>query len=418
MATKTILPALLGITMMAGPNAHAATRAALPMAAEGGFADIVEKTLPSVVQVITIAAGSRGKSAGEGSGVIISEDGYLLTNYHVVDGAASVTVRLADERELPAKLIAADAPADLAVLKIEARGLQPVEFGDSSRARIGDYVLAIGNPFGIGTTVTLGILSAKGEGDYLQTDAAINPGNSGGPLLNIKGELIGINTAIISPSGGSTGVGLALPSNIAKSVMSELIAKGRVDRGYLGAGFQPLTEPLQQALGVSRGGALIAEVAPDSPAAAAGLHKGDVLVAINGRVLRDFRRLQLVAAQSKPDSRLELTIARRTGDVVVPVTLGRRPAEVPILAVQEVIPGAALADSGSGGRGPVVTMVDPQGVSAEAGLRPGDIIVAADWEAVTGLAGLQAKLAKSSGKPLLLEINRGGSTYFVAVPLS
>jgi serine protease Do len=349
--------------------------------------------------------------------VVISSDGYLVTNRHVVDGAVKIVVQLNDDRELPAQLVASDGPTDLAVLKVEATGLKPVEFGDSNRARIGDYVLAIGNPFGVGTTVSLGIVSAKNEADYIQTDAAINPGNSGGPLLNTRGELIGINTAIVSSSGGSNGVGFALPSNLVQYVLAELKTKGHVDRGYLGAGFQPMTDQLQEALGVERGGALVADVAPESPAAKAGLQKGDVVVAINGRALNNFQRLQLFAAQSKPDSTLTLTVARQGGDAVVPIKLGVRP-EGPAMAstsAEEVFAGAMLADGGT--EGPVVAAVDPQGVSAQAGLRTGDVIVAVDRKPVGGMAGLREYVAKAKGRPVLLEVSRAGSTYFLAVPM-
>ena len=341
----------------------------------------------------------------------------------MVEGAARITVQLNDDRELPAHLVAADTLTDLALLKVDAAGLQAIEFGDSTRARIGDYVLAIGNPSGVGTTVTLGIISAKAEADYIQTDAAINPGNSGGPLLNVRGELIGINTAIVSPSGGSGGVGFALPSNMAKFVMSGLISQGKVDRGYLSVGFQPLNDTLQEALGVKRGAAVIAEVAPDSPAALAGLQKGDVVVAMNGRVLRDFRRLQLYAAQAMPGGKVELTIARLDVESIIPVTLAERPASrktaaVTATASEEVFSGAALTEGEAGSEGPVVAAVDPTGASAEAGLRAGDVVVAVDRQAVSGMAGLREQLAKTSGKPVLLEINRGGSTYFLAIPLS
>ncbi len=397
---------LLMAAMMVVPG-FGASRIAPPMIAEGGFADIVERTLPSVVRVVT----SRGKAGGEGSGVVISRDGYLLTNHHVVEGATSIAVQLSDDRELPATLIAADAPTDIAVLKIEAAGLPAISFGDSSRVRIGDYALAIGNPFGVGTTVTLGIVSAKGEGDYLQTDAAINPGNSGGPLLNIAGDLIGINTAIVSPSGASAGVGFALPANLARFVMTELITKGRVERGYLGVGLQPMNEALGEALGVKRGSALISDVAPQSPAARAGLQKGDVVVAMNGRVLRDFGRLRLFIAQAQPGAAVELTIARKEGEITVPVKLEQRPesAAAP-LGPQELLAGVAVNDN------LVVAAIDPQGASAGAGLLPGDQIVAVDRKAVEGVEGLRRHLTSETGKPVLLEISRGGSTYFVAVP--
>lgn len=406
MSRNTVLLTMMAAVLTAAES-RAASRVILPMTSEGGFADIVEKTLPGVARVIA--------GAGEGSAVVISADGYLLTNRHVVAGAPKVSVQLSDERQLPAKVVAADGPTDLAVLKVEAADLQPVPFGDSSRVRIGDYALAIGNPFGVGTTVTLGIVSAKGEGDYIQTDAAINPGNSGGPLLNIRGELIGINTAIISTSGGSNGVGFALPSNLARAVSGELIGTGHVTRGYLGAAFQPVTDTLREALGVNRGGALVTDIAPGSPAANAGLQKGDVLVAINGRVLRDFRRLQLQAAQAKPNTEMRMTVARQDTEVTLTVVLGERPeSNSPAEAVAEdILPGAAISEAGA--EGPVVAGVDPQGASAEAGLRAGDVIVSVNRKSVANATALREGLSASVGKPVLLEISREGSTFFFAL---
>lgn len=393
--------------VLTATESRAASRVMLPMTSEGGFADIVEKTLPGVARVIA--------GAGEGSAVVISADGYLLTNRHVVAGAPKVSIQLSDERQLPATVVAADGPTDLAVLKVEAADLQPVPFGDSSRVRIGDYALAIGNPFGVGTTVTLGIVSAKGEGDYIQTDAAINPGNSGGPLLNIRGELIGINTAIISTSGGSNGVGFALPSNLARAVSGELIGTGHVTRGYLGAAFQPVTDTLREALGVNRGGALVTDIAPGSPAANAGLLKGDVLVAINGRVLRNFRRLQLQAAQAKPNTEMRMTVARQDTEVTLTVVLGERPESNSAAAAvaEDILPGAAISEAGA--EGPVVAGVDPQGASAEAGLRAGDVIVSVNRKSVANATALREGLSASVGKPVLLEISREGSTFFFAL---
>ncbi len=406
MSRNTVLLTMMA-ALLTATESRAASRMILPVTSEGGFADIVEKALPGVARVIA--------GAGEGSAVVISADGYLLTNRHVVAGAPKITVQLSDERQLPAQVVAADGPTDLAVLKVEAADLQPVPFGDSSRVRIGDYALAIGNPFGVGTTVTLGIVSAKGEGDYIQTDAAINPGNSGGPLLNIRGELIGINTAIISASGGSNGVGFALPSNLARAVSGELTGTGHVTRGYLGAAFQPVTDTLREALGVNRGGALVTDIAPGSPAANAGLLKGDVLVAINGRMLRDFRRLQLQAAQAKPNTEMRMTVARQDTEVTLTVMLGERPESgSPAAAVAEdILPGAAISEAGA--NGPVVAGVDPQGASAEAGLRAGDVIVAVNRKSVANTTALREGLSASLGKPVLLEISREGSTFFFAL---
>ncbi|MBY0506550.1 MAG: Do family serine endopeptidase [Bryobacteraceae bacterium] len=411
----------------------------------GDLADLVEKTLPSVVRILTTRPGSpavnpsvnaaydgargsakpRTKSiGGEGSGVVVSADGYLLTNHHVVDQAEKITIELAGDRVLPARLVAADPATDLAVLKIEAANLTPIAFGDSARLRVGESVFAIGNPFGVGTTVTSGIVSAIGAPrhpsdtgeDYIQTDAAINPGNSGGPLLNSAGQLIGINTAIISPSGGSSGIGFALPSNIARRVMNELRAQGHVNRGYLGIGLQPLSPALNDALNLDRpGGAIITDVAEASPAAQAGLRKGDVVMGINGRPVRDFDRLRLAIAEAQPGAPVQLAIEREGQEQMLTATLAERPA-APAASDQPdpaELPGAILTAL-PGELGVLITAVDPAGDTAEAGLRPGDIIVAINRQPVTGLASLGKGLA--GRKSAVLEVIRQGGTLFFPAP--
>ncbi|MBS1833533.1 MAG: trypsin-like peptidase domain-containing protein, partial [Acidobacteria bacterium] len=317
-----------------------------------GYADLVEKTLPGVVRVVTTrmaapASGpvsigfqpsstsnaGRARVSGEGSGVVFSADGYIVTNQHVIDGAVRTRVQLHDGREFDAKIVAADAPIDLAVLKIDASGLTPLPFADSAKVRVGEAVLAIGNPFGVGTTVTQGIVSAMspsklgiaGDEDYIQTDAAVNPGNSGGALINTSGELVGINTAILSTSGGSNGIGFALPSNVAKAVATELVRDGKVQRGYLGVGLQQITPDLTEALG-EENGALIANVASNSPAAKAGLQKGDVVAGMNGRTVRDFHRLRLFIAEAKPGAAVQLLIRRDGLEKNFWIVLDERPA--------------------------------------------------------------------------------------------
>lgn len=389
-----------------------------------GVADIVERTLPSVVRVTVEAKSASRKAAGEASGVCIAPDGYILTNHHVVEGASAIRVQWSDEREMTAVLIASDAQTDLAVLKVQASGLPYMEFGDSAKLRVGDAVLAIGNPFGIGVTVTSGIVSARGRTsparqfeDYIQTDAAINPGNSGGPLVSRQGELIGINTAILSPSGGSNGIGFAIPSNVARSVMSDLIVHGRVLRGYLGLGLQPMNASLADALGVeANGGALISNVAPDSPAALAGLEKG-MLVAIDDQVVGNFDRLRLYIARSKPGASILLRVASPAGERTVSVTLADRP-EGQGIALEEELPGGAVVSAATlpaGAAGVLMLAIDPEGQFAAAGLRAGDVISGVNRKPVGSVADLKHEIGTSEKRNVLVEANRAGSSYFFAV---
>src|SRR5262249_30035121 len=250
------------------------------------------------------------RQQGEGSGVIVSADGYIVTNNHVVDGATELNVSMSDKREMKARVIGTDSQTDIALIKVDARDLPHVTLGSSAAVEVGDIALAIGNPFGLGQTVTMGIISATGRGglgiedyeDFIQTDAAVNPGNSGGPLVNVNGELIGINTAILSGGGGNEGVGFAVPINMARTVMNQILKTGKVPGGWLGVAVQPVTPSIAKAFGVSgeARGALIADISPDSPAAHAGLAKGDIIVEMNGQPVTDSRALSLKVSEMAP----------------------------------------------------------------------------------------------------------------------
>lgn len=456
---RTLITMILtaGAILAATPPSHRDTPVAAP-AGSRGFADVVAKDLPGVVSIYTarvekasasdpmafgVAPGGRRKrkSAGEGSGVIVEPEGVILTNHHVIDKATKITVHLADDREFDAKLLASDPRTDLAVLKIEASGLPTVPFGDSAGVRVGDFALAIGNPFGIGQTVTLGIVSATGRGnlgiedyeDFIQTDAAINPGNSGGALVNYQGELIGINTAILSPEGANNGVGFAIPSNLARNIMKQLVDTGKVTRGYLGVIMQPLTPQLAEALGVQhRTGALIADLSPDSPAAEAGVQRGDVIVGINGKTITDLSQLKLFIGSVQPGSELHLKVARGGDDLSMAVKLTeRKDSSAPGGEIKEddsLIDGAELAELTAAIRheleldetvnGVVVTTLDPTSDAAEAGLRPGDLVQTVNRKPVADLASLRTELSATAGKTILIEVRRAGSNTFLALPKS
>jgi serine protease Do len=268
----------------------------------------------------------------------VSPDGYILTNNHVIDGASEVKVTFADKRQLEAKVIGADPKTDIAVLKVEGSGYPAITIGDSSKVQVGDYALAIGDPFGVGQTVTMGIVSAMNRGnlgiedyeDFIQTDAPINPGNSGGALVNDRGELIGINTAILSHgSGGNEGIGFAVPVNLAREVMEQLMDHGKVNRAYLGIMVQDVTPGIAKAMGLNTmKGVLIGDVTPSGPAQKSGIKRGDVIIDVNGQPVADSRELRMGISMMKPDSPVKLRILRDGNQSDVNVTLGERPSSL------------------------------------------------------------------------------------------
>jgi len=352
--------AFVGSSMIqAGHAPESAVAAAAPAVREAvnmpaTFAPVVKAVLPAVVnisstRVIRTSGGSDNpfgdlfpgfrmpdrplRQQGEGSGVIVSPDGYIVTNNHVVDGATELNVSMSDKREMTARVIGTDSQTDIALIKVDARDLPHVTLGSSAAVEVGDIALAIGNPFGLGQTVTMGIVSATGRGglgiedyeDFIQTDASINPGNSGGALVNTKGEMIGMNTAILSRSGGNQGVGFAVPVDMVRQVMTQLKEKGAVTRARLGVYFQELTPELSSALGVKASrGAVVAEIVPDGPAAKSGLRKDDVIVAMNGKDV-DGRSLRLAVGSMAPGTTIDLKVLRDGAEHKYSITLDRMP---------------------------------------------------------------------------------------------
>jgi len=388
------------------------------------------------------------RQEGLGSGVIVSPDGYILTNQHVVEGAQQITVELTDNRVFNAKLVGSDQPSDLAVLKIEATNLPVLSLGDSDRAQVGDIVLAIGNPLGIGQTVTSGIISAKGRTtglgdggfeDFIQTDAAINRGNSGGALVNTSGELVGINSQILSPSGGSIGIGFAIPTNMARDVMTQLIQTGKVRRGMVGVGIQPVTADIAQNLGLKDvRGALVNEVRPNSPASGAGVQRGDVIVAFNGTPIRDSNSFRNLVAGTQPGTPVSFTVLRNGRELQLHATLAELTLDKPRGDDSDA---AASANTNEGGKlgvvaetltpelasrmdlqrdahGLVVTSVNPDSPAADAGIRRGDLIQEVNRKPVSTREDLRAALANSGTRPVLLLVSREGQTIFLTVRLS
>jgi serine protease Do len=376
-----------------------------------------------------------------GSGVIVSSDGYIITNNHVVAGADEISVALSDKREFKGKIIGTDPRSDVAVIKIDATGLPSVTWGDSDKLRPGELVMAVGSPFGLTRTVTVGIISALGRAnvgitdyeDFIQTDAAINPGNSGGPLVNMEGELVGINTAIFSRTGGYQGIGFAVPSNMAKQVMDSLIKTGKVVRGWLGVSVQDLTPELAKQFGVPDvKGALVGEVVADSPAQKAGLKQGDVVVGYGGKQVMDSGHLRNMVAGTPVGNKVDLDIIRDKKKDTLTVKIGELPKEMAgaeggevsvkdsVLAGVKVVPlSADLRDKlglDKSVTGVIVSSVQAGSTAEDAGLAAGDVIVSINREQVNNVDDYN-KIASELHKdePVLLLVNRKGSMLWMSI---
>jgi len=434
-----------------------------------GFAPIVKAVLPDVVnisssKVVRTPTGFSGqmpndpffrqffgqdfdegqaaprsqREEGLGSGVIVSPDGYILTNNHVVDGATDVRVTLSDKRELKAKVVGTDPKTDIAVIKVEGSGFPAITIGDSSKVQVGDYALAVGDPFGGGQTVTMGIVSATNRGnlgiedyeDFIQTDAPINPGNSGGALVNDRGELIGINTAILSHgSGGNEGIGFAVPVNLARRVMGDILDNGHVTRAYLGIVPQNVTPAIAKAMGAKEDeGVLVGDVSADGPAHASGIQRGDIILELNGTPIADANDLRMNISMMKPDAAVKLKILRNGNQNDLTVKLGELPGTEAQAKAEEGTSEGALQgvtlenlDSQSASqlglppttKGVVVTDISPSSSEADSGLRRGDVIQEVNHQPVKNVSELNEALHKAGKSPLLL-VNRQGSTLFIA----
>lgn len=455
---------------VATPAAVSANSAAT---AQSGFADVVERVSPAVVTINskrTVRTSSQRNplfddprfreffgdrlpqqrpQAGLGSGVVVSPDGYILTNNHVVEDADQVTVDLSDRRTVVAKVVGTDPASDLAVLKIDANNLPVLPLGNSDNVRVGDVALAIGNPLGIGKTVTSGIVSAKGRStgvsdgsfeDFIQTDAPINRGNSGGALINSNGELIGINSQILSPTGGSIGIGFAIPSNMAKSVMEQLIKGGKVRRSMLGVNVQPIDSDLAESLNLKEvRGIIVSNVQPGSSAAQAGVRVGDVITALNGAPVSDFNNFRNQIAAQAPGTEVTLTLLRDGREQQIKARLSERTEEVSreggsreggpdqpnesasagplgLSKLEPLTPEIATRlNLRAGTQGLVVSDLDENGPAAEAGISEGDVIERVNNQPVTSIADLRNAVQSAGTRPVLMLVNRRGTTLFRTV---
>jgi serine protease Do len=452
-----------------------------------GFADIVERVKPSVISVKVnidqkiakgddndddspfqpgspmerffrrfggpdglppgLRGGPRGNRVimGQGSGFFISADGFAVTNNHVVDGASKVEVTTDDGKSYTAKVIGTDARTDLALIKVEGRSDFPFARLSDGKPRIGDWVLAVGNPFGLGGTVTAGIVSAMGRDigngpydDFIQIDAPVNKGNSGGPAFNTEGDVLGVNTAIYSPSGGSVGIAFSIPASTVKSVVAQLKDKGSVSRGWIGVQIQPVTQDIADSLGMKKAeGALVAEPQKDGPAAKAGIESGDVITAVNGENVKDARELARTIGGFAPGASVKLNVLHKGQDKVITLTLGTLPntveakadtdrddskpsrgTDVPNLGMT-VAPANSVA--GAGKDGVVVTQVDPKSAAADRGFKEGDVILEVAGKTVASVGDVRDAIAaaKTDNKNVvLMRVKSGGQSRFVAVPLA
>lgn len=379
------------------------------------------------------------RPVAQGSGFFISEDGFLVTNNHVVENGTGFTVVMDDGTELDAKLVGRDERTDLAVLKVEeARKFTYVAFADDTSVRVGDWVVAVGNPFGLGGTVTAGIVSARGRDigagpydDFLQIDAAVNRGNSGGPAFNLNGEVVGVNTAIFSPSGGNVGIAFAIPASTVKQVVTQLRENGTVERGWLGVQIQNVTPDIAESLGLEKAqGALVSEAQPDSPARAAGVQSGDVIVKVDGQDVASPRELARLIGASDPSKTVKLDVWRNGKNETVEVKLGRMPGEEQQARADDR-PAAPASDTldqfgltvtpAEDGRGLVVTDVETGSSAEERGLSAGDVIIAVNSREVKSAADVTQALEQASDagrRAVLLQVEREDTSRFVALPLA
>lgn len=465
-----------GVVHVPGYSVHATPQVAVHVIKEAspvsladfknGFASVVGPALPAVVNISSTKVVKRkmpnvfedpffrqffGNQFGLqqppqtqrehslGSGVIVNSDGYILTNNHVIAGASDIEVFTQDRKKFKARIIGADKRTDIAVLKIDATGLPTLSLGDSSDLKVGDVVFAIGDPFGIGETATMGIVSATRRAlggaiehyeDFIQTDAAINPGNSGGALIDLHGNLIGINTAILSGGGGNEGVGFAIPVNLAHNVMDQIVQHGKVIRGYMGVAIQSVSPDMAQAFGLNQGGgALIGDVTPGGPAAKAGLQRGDIVLQLDGTQVTGSDDLSLRISQLAPGSVAHLQIYRNGKNQDLNVTLGEFPENAESgapaesrssalsgLQVQNLTPELRQQlNLPAGTQGVVVTNVDPSSAAAAANIQQGDVIQEVDHMPVHTVQEYEQAIAGKVNQPALLLINEGGSTHFVVV---
>jgi serine protease Do len=372
-----------------------------------------------------------------GSGFVLSPDGYVVTNNHVVEDATDIEVKLADGRELPAKVIGRDPKTDVALLKVAATGLPVIPLGDSTALQVGEPVMAIGNPFGLEQTVTTGIVSATGRvigsgpyDSFIQTDASINPGNSGGPLINARGEVIGINTAIVSRTGGSVGIGFAVPSSVAKSVITQLAEHGTVERGWLGVSIQPLGKELAKSFkGADAGGALVSAVVEGSPAEKAGVKRGDVIVEFDGKKIAKTADLPRLVADVRVGNDVPIVVVREGAQARLTAKIARLEEQAPSkiaetegkgrlgLAVQPLTPPLARELGLKANEGVLVRDVVEGGRAYEAGIRAGDVIVEIDRQPVRTVEELRTRVDKQAkGEPMVMLVNREGQAMYVAIP--
>jgi serine protease Do len=441
-------------------------------ASRTSFAPVVKKVLPSVVTITSsrmVKTGFQGgddgippmfrqffggepgngggrsrmprrqKEEGLGSGVIVSPNGYILTNNHVVDHATTVMVIMPDKREFKARVVGADPKTDIAVLKVDAGSLNPIVIGDSDKVQVGDYVLAVGNPFGVGKTVTMGIVSATGRAnlgiedyeDFIQTDASINPGNSGGALVNDRGELIGINTAILANgSEGNQGIGFAVPVAVARKVMDQIVETGKVTRAYLGLMAQEVTPSIAKAFHEPEvRGALIGDVTAGSPAQKAGLAKGDIILDIDGKPVNNSAELRMHVSLMAPGTKVNVKVFRDGVEKTIPLTLAEMPtesakAEQPENSTEDALQGITVENVTArmarqlglpaAAAGVVVTSVEPASKAAESGLKRGDVIQEVNRHPVRDASDFESAMRNAKDATLLL-VNRQGGTMYLAV---